>query len=253
MGNKGNIESSSDLAKRAIRAQQSRRGAPRRSTGDNLRITIQRAIEEYHHEHGRPPTIREIATAVGKGSTGHVAHHVKILVEQGVLTREAGKSRGLMLTRRAGLRVLGTIAAGEPLGIYDDGESEWLELDELAMAMTSVPATTGTEVYALRVRGTSMIEDGVLDGDFAIIAPGSTFVDGETVVAIENTGNGDRGAATLKHIFRRPDGIDLQPANPAFDVRFIPAREWDTDWSVQGTVLAIYRRYKEAPPTRRDD
>ena len=164
-------------------------------------------------------------------------------MEQGSLTRAPGRSRGLLPTRPAGLRVLGTIAAGAPLDQFDDGESELLELDELAVAMSPVPASLGTEVYALRVHGTSMVGDGILDGDYVLIAPSSTVKSGAIAVAIENTANGGRGAATLKHIFIRPDGVELQPANPAFDARFITARKWNRDWTVQGTVLGVYRRY----------
>jgi repressor LexA len=147
-----------------------------------------------------------------------------------------------MSTRPTGLSVLGTIAAGEPLEQFDVGETELLELDELASAITSVPAGTGREMYALRVRGTSMIEDGILDGDYILITPGSTYVNGAIAVAVWNTPNGGRGAATVKRVFIRPDSVQLQPANAEFAARIVPAEEWDREWSVQGTVVAVYRR-----------
>lgn len=227
-------------------------GALRRLAGDQLRTRILCAIEEYWREHLRPPTIREIATAVDIDSTGHVAYHVGILERQGRVSREPGRSRGLMSTRPAGLPVLGTIAAGEPLDQFDAGELELLDLRELGLA---TPAPTPTisahaagEVYVLQVRGTSMIEDGILDGDYVLIVPGSTFANGAIVVAVQNSANGGRGAATLKRAFVRPDGVLLQPANAALTPRFIPSDEWDREWTVQGTVVSVYRQYVQPAP-----
>ena len=88
-----------------------------------------------------------------------------------------------------------------------------------------------------------MIEEGILDGDYVLIAPGSTVASGAIAVAIENSANGGRGAATLKRVFIQQGGVRLQPANRALKARFIAAEEWDREWSVQGTVVALYRRY----------
>ena len=99
------------------------------------------------------------------------------------------------------------------------------------------------EIYALRVRGQSMIEDGILDGDYVLIAPAQTVVNGTIAVALHRAGIGDRGAATLKRVFIEDDGVLLQPANPAFAPRRISSEEWDDEWEVQGRVVAVYRRY----------
>jgi SOS-response transcriptional repressor LexA len=88
-----------------------------------------------------------------------------------------------------------------------------------------------------------MIDDGILDGDYLLITPSSTVANGAIGVAIHNTANGGRGAATLKRVFRRSDGVQLQPANAELSARYITAEEWDREWSVQGTVVAVYRRY----------
>jgi repressor LexA len=218
-------------------------GAPQRHRGDDLRADILHTIEACWREHGCPPTIREIGSAVGVASSGHVAYHVALLEREGLLRHEPGRSRGLLPTRPMGPRVLGTIAAGDPLEQFDAGESESLQLDEFATAVTSAPTSPDQEIFALRVRGTSMIDDGILDGDYVLIAPGSTVANGAIGVAIDNTANGGRGAATLKRIYIRSDGVQLQPANADLSTRYIGAEEWDREWSVQGTVVAVYRRY----------
>src|SRR5258708_5222873 len=161
-------------------------GRPRRRAGDALRAQILDAIEEYWREYGRPPTIREIGSAVGVRATSHVAHHVNVLVQEGLLVRDRG-SRGLRSTRPVGLPVLGTIAAGNPLDLFAPGAPELLELGELSGAMTSLPVRSlaaASDVFALRVRGTSMIEDGILDGDYVLIAPGSTVANGAIAVVL---------------------------------------------------------------------
>ncbi|MGO8948015.1 MAG: LexA family protein [Ktedonobacterales bacterium] len=143
-----------DMTEQGWSPHESGRGTPHRRARGDLRADILNAIETYWREHGRPPTIREIGSAVGIASTSNAAYHVTVLERQGKLSREPGMSRGLMSTRPAGLRILGTIAAGDPLEQFDDGESELLNLEEFTMAMTSVPVGSGRGVYALRVRGT---------------------------------------------------------------------------------------------------
>jgi repressor LexA len=196
-------------------------------------------IEDYRYEHGRPPTIREICAAVKVGSTSHIAYHVSILERKGLVRREPG-SRGLMPALPTGLAVRGSIAAGEPLDLFGDDMPEMLEFDELAM--TTILIRAMREMYALQVRGDSMTEDGILNGDYVLIAPGTTVANGTIAIATCNSANGGRGAATLKRVFIHPNGVRLQPANTAFNARFIPAVEWDREWSVQGTVVAVYRR-----------
>jgi repressor LexA len=216
-----------------------RAARPRRQIRDNPRLQILHVIEDYWYEHRRPPTIREICAAVKIDSTSHIAHHVSILKRQGLLRYEAGR-RGLTPTTPTGLAVRGSIAAGEPLDLFGDDTPELLEFGELAMA--AVPIRAGREIYALRVRGDSMIEDGILNGDYVLIAPGAKVANGAIAIATRNSANGGRGAATLKRVHIHPDGVRLQPANATLSARFIPAVEWDREWSVQGTVVAVYRR-----------
>jgi repressor LexA len=170
-----------------------------------------------------------------------VSYHVKMLEKQGYLNRERGISRGVASVRSSGPLIRGAIAAGDPLYVADPGEQEVLDLGDEAMA-TGVSGAAG-EVYALRVRGNSMIEDGILDGDYVLIAPCRSVPNGAIAVALERCANGGRGAATLKRVFVERDRVRLQPANSAVDTRLISHEEWDRAWEVQGTMVAVYRRY----------
>jgi repressor LexA len=171
---------------------------------------------------------------------------VGILERQGLLNHEPGISRGLTPAQSpqpVGLRIRGRIAAGDPLDLFDAEEAELLEFDELASALTPVPTRTEKDIYALQVRGTSMIGEGILNGDYVLIAPSPTVASGALAVVIDNNANGGRGAATLKRVYIGQNSVRLQPANPRFKSRIIAAQEWDREWHVQGTVLAIYRPY----------
>ena len=247
MGNKSDVGQSGNLPEQARLPERVARGRSPQRRSDDVRATILHAIEEYWRHHGRPPTIREIGAAVGITSSGHVAHHVAMLERQGLITREPGRSRGLLPARPAGMRILGTIAAGEPLEQFDSGEDELLELHELATAMTPATASTERDIYALKVRGTSMIDDGILDGDYVFIAPRSTVTNGTIAVAVRNSANGGRGAATVKRVFIRPGGVLLKPANATLAARFVTAAEWERDWTLQGAVVGVYRTCMPRP------
>ena len=216
----------------------------RRQKADELRARIFDAVEAYWQTHGRPPTIREIGVAVGIAAPSHVAHHVDALVLQGRLRQEPGV-RGIFLARPFGLPVEGNIAAGVPLDLFDAGEQELLEFGEMMSAPLgiAVGAYLLKEIYALRVRGQSMIEDGILDGDYVLIDRNAPLMTGAIAVALKRAGDGDRGAATLKRIFVQDDGVLLQPANAAFAPLHISKEEWEGEWEVQGKVVAVYRRY----------
>lgn len=249
------------MARHTPMPQASGEGKRRRRSGDDLRLQILDAIEEYQRAHGRPPTIREIGVRVGIAAPSHIRYHVNKLEQWGALKREPGSSRSLVSTRPSRLRVLGTIAAGEPLDLFDPDEPEWLDLAELGRAIAPVAslARTGAgvgrgseEIYALRVRGTSMIDDGILDGDFVVIAAAPTVENGAIAVVLENRANGGRGAATLKRVFRSSDGLRLQPANADLEPWLIPAEVWDSEWRVQGALVAVYRRYAPWRPATDD-
>jgi len=191
---------------------------------------------------GYPPSVREIARAVGLASTSAVHHHLQILEREGYLERGASQSRALRLTPTAALRlglsselvpqsgfgeqhvlpVVGEIAAGGPIEAYRDA-SETLSVPEML-------APSG-DAYVLRVRGDSMIEAAIVDGDFVLIRPQTTARNGDIVVA-----QVEENAVTLKRFFKEKDRIRLQPANPDY-----PAQFYD-DVRIQGKLIGVIRR-----------
>ena len=191
---------------------------------------------------GYPPSVREIAKAVGLASTSAVHHHLQILEKEGYLERGAAQSRALRLTPTAALllglsnelspqsmasethrlTVVGEIAAGGPIEAYQDA-SETLAVPDILAA--------GGDAYVLRVRGDSMIEAHITDGDFVVIRPQQTARDGDIVVA-----QVEENAVTLKRYFREKDRVRLQPANPDYAPQFYPSVR------IQGKLIGVIRR-----------
>ena len=191
---------------------------------------------------GYPPSVREIAQAVDLASTSAVHHHLEILEREGYLERGAARSRAIRLTPHAALRVglsselvpqveaqmghvlpiVGEIAAGGPIEAYVDA-SETLAVPELL-------APSG-DAYVLKVRGDSMIDAHVQDGDFVVIRPQQTARDGDIVVAqVEENG------VTLKQFFKESGRVRLQPANERYQPQF-----YDTV-RIQGKLIGVIRR-----------
>jgi repressor LexA len=138
---------------------------------------------------------------------------------------------------------LGTIAAELPLDLLDESADELLSVDELTKAIPHSGPPTQGDIYALQVQGDSMVEDGILEGAYVLIAFGPTVAQGAIAVAVHNSANGGRGETTLKRVYVHTDEVHLQPANPAYPVRVIARDEWDGGWTVQGAVVGSYRRY----------
>jgi repressor LexA len=194
-------------------------------------------ITGYLEDHDRPPTNREIGQAMGIASTGHVDYHLSVLAKKGYIEREANTSRGLRLTTVAEphprrrvfhVPVAGYIAAGAPIEAISD-PNDAIELgDEFAT----------DDAYALRVRGKSMIEDLIDDGDLVIVRPSKTANNGEVVVAMLTNGPSEHGEVTLKRYFRERDQIRLQPANQTMKPIYVRP----DDVEIQGKVIALIRR-----------
>jgi repressor LexA len=197
-------------------------------------------------ERGYPPSVREIADAVGLASTSAVHHHLVALERDGLLERGGKHSRALRLTSRPQpvsppadaakitpfrmpverdtltLPVMGEIAAGQPIEAYEDA-SETL----------AVPASMDArpDSYVLRVRGKSMVDALIDDGDFVIVQPQATARDGDIVVSLLE----DNGV-TLKRFFREKDRIRLQPANAEMEPIYA------SEVQIQGKVVGVIRR-----------
>lgn len=169
-------------------------------------LAILRFIVETQQERGVSPSIREICGHLGGRHVKTVSEHLDRLEEKGAITRERGQVRSIRvmdpkLTGEAGqLRLVGTIAAGAPIEAIEDPET----LDVLPV----LGLASGRDTYALRVRGDSMIEDGIRDGDYVIVEKSVTARNGQTVVAILADEQ-----ATLKRYYRERGRVRLQPAN----------------------------------------
>jgi repressor LexA len=177
---------------------------------------------------GFPPSVREIDKAVGLASTSAVHHHLLKLEREGKLQKDATRSRALTIPGSVGGRVVsapivGEIAAGEPIYAYED-KSE-------SMSIPGEMAAKGRDTFVLRVRGKSMIEDHIDDGDYVIVQTQNTARDGDIVVALL-----EDSRATLKRFFREKDRIRLQPANGQMQPIYT------RDIQIQGKVIGVIRR-----------
>jgi repressor LexA len=194
-------------------------------------------IDLYVDEHGYPPSIREIGAAAGISSTSVVDYNLRILEREGLLHRDREVSRGLGLTttserpsarsRVVRVPLVGRIAAGQPIEAVE-GEHETLEFSA---------GLISEDCYALQVKGKSMIEDLIDDGDIVVVRPQETAENGEIVVALL-PGEGGSGAATLKRFYRERDQIRLQPANASMQPIYVRPDEL----MLQGKVVALFRQ-----------
>jgi repressor LexA len=139
---------------------------------------------------------------------------------------------------------MGRIAAGSPIDVFDEGASDVLQVEELTRAFPHSGPPARGDIYALQVQGDSMVEHGILDGDYVLIAYGPTVAQGAIAVAVHDSANGGRGETTLKRVYVHEDEVQLKPSNPAYPVRVISREEWDREWKVQGAVVGSYRRYR---------
>ena len=183
-------------------------------------------ISEYIASHDYAPSYREIAEFFHLSSIATVADHIDNLKEKEFLTKDFNEARSLQLTPRYDERtfevpLLGTIAAGLPIEAIRTNETIDIPKDMM-----------GKNVFALKVRGDSMIDDGIFDGDYIIIEQTDRPKNGDIVVALI-----DGDSATVKRFYREKDHIRLQPANPKFG----PIRSKKV--VVQGKVKGVIRKF----------
>jgi repressor LexA len=187
-------------------------------------------IRGFVEEKGYSPSLEEIGAAFGLSSVATVHKHVQHLVEKRFLRKAWNRSRSVEPVEPASgaslaLPLLGSIAAGSPI--------EAIEVAETIEVPRELVPRRG-ESFVLRVRGNSMIEEQIRDGDYVIVESRPEARDGETVVALI------RGEdATLKKFYRRGPLIRLEPANAALRALEVPAR----DVQVRGVVRGLLRRY----------
>lgn len=194
-------------------------------------------IGHFIRGNGRPPTVREIGDATGIKSTSVVDYNLKTLQRSGLIRRDSRVSRGIELlgevTELRPIRLLdvpiqGRIAAGEPIEALP-GHPETILLP---------PELSAEGAYALRVKGKSMIEDLIDDGDLVVVRPRETADNGDIVVALLTDGPTNEGSATLKRFYRERDRIRLQPANAMMDPIYVSPESLQ----IQGKVIAVIRQ-----------
>jgi repressor LexA len=190
------------------------------------------AIRNYRHLHGYSPTMQELADQLGTSKVT-IFEHVGALEKKRVLRRDKHKARSLEIVadvlpdeeRTTKLPLLGNIAAGSPIEAVENREE--LDLESLF--------ATKQGVYVLRVRGDSMIDDHLMDGDYVVIERRENARNGEQVVALL-----DSGEATLKRYYKESGGrVRLQPANSNHQPRVVDADKV----RVQGVVIGVLRSY----------
>jgi repressor LexA len=198
-------------------------------------------IKRYSSQHGYPPTVRDIGKGVGLASSSTVHAHLANLERLGLLHRDPSKPRAIELLDRIredvgvaveavagnvrslvrpGLPLVGQVAAGQPI-LAEENIEEYVQ----------VPPMAGGEEgeYVLRIRGESMKDIGILEGDYVVVRPQETASDGEIVVALVGE------EATVKRFFREADHVRLQPENTAME----PIRT--NDVRVLGRVVGLFR------------
>jgi len=189
-------------------------------------------IKQHIQAHGSAPTLRQIADAIGVSSLATVHEHLQSLENKGVIKRGHGKSRSISIVNEKinfdpqGIEVpiLGYIAAGSPIEAYTDPN-----------ATLSIPpnfSSSKKRVFVLQVRGDSMIDEQIRDGDYVIIEQSEIANNGDIVVALL-----DNGMATLKRFFKEATRIRLEPANAKMSPLFVK------NVRIQGKVVGLIRRY----------
>jgi repressor LexA len=193
-------------------------------------------LSEYVHERGYPPTVREIGEAVGLASPSTVHAHLANLERAGLLKRDPTKPRALELIGRdrggredakvVSLPLVGEIAAGGPL-LAEQNVEDYLEVPELLAA--------GGADFLLRAKGESMIQAGILDGDYVVVRKQQDARNGDIVVALAGE---DESAdeATVKRFFREDGRVRLQPENDALEPIYAHHVQ------ILGKVIGVFRQ-----------
>lgn len=224
-------------------------------------------IYDYIQSNHYPPTVREIADAFNISSTNGVVEHLKALARKGFIEKDSFKSRAIrplvsrekasmilegilpvdaptmqrtrrpagrvrppMEAPRRQIRVLGNIACGTPILAEENFDSS-IDIDPVLFARG------GDDCYALRVRGTSMIGDGIMPGDLVVVRPQKTAEDGELIAAMLD------GSATVKRYEKRKGVVHLMPSNPEMDPIVIHPED-DVDFQILGSIRGVLRFYQ---------
>lgn len=194
-------------------------------------------VEQSSAENGRPPTIKEVAWHFGWTSTSTAQQHLDALEKKGRLSRTPKSPRSLRVTKplrevgreqTVAVPLVGRIAAGSPTFALEEAE----EILPLPRALFR-----GSSLFALRVKGDSMIDVGIFDGDIAVLRSGPDFSDGAIAAVVVDE------EATLKRVFRTNRGLRLHAENPAYPDRFVSSEQIKQSFRLAGVLIGTIRRF----------
>ena len=198
-------------------------------------------IVQFQEQHGYSPTLREMADAMGRNSVSTIHALIRSMVDKGYIQKVDGNNRTLKVLKRDNIGLLmgstpkaigptmmlplmGYIAAGQPLEPHTDPDASF----PVASTMLSGKKTS----YVLQVKGNSMIDDGILDGDYVVIEKSATANNGDIVVSLV-----DDKLATLKRFYKEDDRVVLKPANSQMDPIY------PSELQIQGIVVSLVRKF----------
>lgn len=194
-------------------------------------------VERAAVQNGRPPTMKEVAGHFGWSSTSTAQQHLGALERKGHLSRTPKSARSLRVTKPArvirpeqtvAVPLIGRIAAGAPIFVLEEAE----EVLPLPSALFR-----GDNLFALRVKGDSMIQAGIFDGDIAVLRSGSEFTDGDIAAVVVDE------EATLKRVFKSKRGIRLHAENPAYADRLVSSEQIKQSFRLAGVLVGTIRRF----------
>jgi len=195
-------------------------------------LIILEYLKQYIQKHGASPTLKQISEVINVSSLATVHEHLESLERKGLIKRKKGVVRGITLINSniafspngIEVPVMGYIAAGRPIEPHTDPN-----------AKISIPPTffnRTKRIFVLQVRGESMIEDQIVDGDYVVVQQTDNAIDGDIVVALL-----DNGMATLKRFFKEATRIRLEPSNSRMSPIFVK------NVRIQGKVIGLIRKY----------
>jgi repressor LexA len=194
---------------------------------------VLRYIIEYHQSNGMPPTVREITEGLGYKSPNNTRQHLRLIEQKGYLRLMSNRARGIEVTVGADKHIddesvqapiVGAIAAGAPITAIENIDG-YITLDKNIFR--------GDDLFTLRVRGDSMKDVGVLDGDFVVVRQQNTAKNNDIVVALIDN------EATLKRYIRESDHVVLRAENPAYQDIIIPL---DRQLTIAGKMVGVMRK-----------
>lgn len=200
----------------------------------DTREKVLRFIQDFFEERGYTPTVRDIVRGCGLSSPAVVQHHLNVLEKEGRIHRDPEVFRSIQLVEKDTVAVplLGSIAAGEPIPV--PGPDTWAPAPERTLRVPGELVRNVEGVYALRVKGMSMIDALIADGDLVLMRATRVIEEGEMAAVWLK----EQQEVTLKRVYREPARIRLQPANE----QMAPFYTYPDNVEIQGRVLAVLRQ-----------